>query len=213
VLFIAVKRHDPEAFSQIGALFQEIEKLLRLGLPAALTIGVEVGVFNTATALAGTLDPVSLAAHRIALNAAAVTYLVPLGIASAAAVSVGRALGAGDRREAARAGWTALGLGVIQTISGWYPSTLLCFPSRPCFSASTGSRLSLRGPCGASGILGLEFARLLGHRASPRLLALLQAALGGSGAVGWPTLGFDVDWNRVSRGLAARIPSYLTSIR
>ncbi len=112
VLFIAVKRHDPAAFSRIGDLFQGVEKLLRLGLPAALTIGFEVGVFNTATALAGTLDPVSLAAHTIALNAAAVTYMVPLGIASAAAVSVGRALGAGDRREAARAGWTALGLGV-----------------------------------------------------------------------------------------------------
>jgi len=116
VLFIAVKLHDPDAFSQIGDLFTGIEKLLRLGLPAALTIGFEVGVFNTATALAGTLDPVSLAAHTIALNAAAVTYMVPLGIASAAAVSVGRALGAGDRREAARAGWTALGLGVVYEI-------------------------------------------------------------------------------------------------
>lgn len=39
--------------------------------------------------------------------------MVPLGIASAAAVSVGRALGRGDRHEAARAGWTALGLGVV----------------------------------------------------------------------------------------------------
>jgi len=113
VLFIAVKRHDPKAFSQAAGLFKGIGKLLRLGLPAALTIGFEVGVFNTATALAGTLDPVSLAAHTIALNAAAVSYMVPLGIASAAAVSVGRAVGAGDCREAARAGWTALGLGVV----------------------------------------------------------------------------------------------------
>ncbi|HXJ40276.1 MAG TPA: MATE family efflux transporter, partial [Bryobacteraceae bacterium] len=80
------------------------------GLPAAITIGLEVGIFNTATALAGTLDPVSLAAHTIALNAAAVTYMVPLGIGSAAAVSVGRALGAGDPRGAARAGWTAIGI-------------------------------------------------------------------------------------------------------
>jgi multidrug resistance protein, MATE family len=113
VLFIAVKRRDPEAFSEVGNLFQGVGKLLHLGLPAALTIGFEVGVFNTATALVGTLDPVSLAAHAVAMNAAAVAYMVPLGIASAAAVSVGRAIGSGDQREAARAGWTALGIGVV----------------------------------------------------------------------------------------------------
>jgi MATE family multidrug resistance protein len=91
----------------------EVWALLRLGFPAAMTIGFEVGVFNAATALAGTLDPVSVAAHTIALNAASVTYMVPLGIGSAAAVSVGRAIGAGDRAGAARAGWLALGLASI----------------------------------------------------------------------------------------------------
>ncbi len=122
VLFIAVKLRDPEAFSHARDLFQGVGKLLRTGFPAALTIGFEVGVFNAATALAATLNPVSLAAHTIALNAASITYMVPLGIASAAAVSVGRALGAGDHREAARAGWTALGLGVVFEIL-----SALCF--------------------------------------------------------------------------------------
>jgi len=117
VLFVAVKRHDPEAFSRVGDLgdlFSGIGKLLRLGLPAALTIGFEVGVFNTATALAGTLDPVSLAAHTIALNAASITYMVPLGIASAAAVSVGRAVvpAIGGRPP-----------GLAGRLSGWAPYT------------------------------------------------------------------------------------------
>lgn len=113
VMFIAVRHRDPAAFVHMRNLFQGIGKLLRLGFPAALTIAFEVGVFNTATALAGTLDPVSLAAHTIALNAASVTYMVPLGIASAAAVSVGRAVGAGDRAGAARAGWMALRISVV----------------------------------------------------------------------------------------------------
>jgi MATE family multidrug resistance protein len=113
VLFVAVRRRDPDAFNQARDLFKGVGRLHHLGLPAALTIGFEVGVFNAATALVGTLDPVSLAAHTIALNAASVTYMVPLGIASAAAVSVGHHLGAGDRHGAARAGWTALGLGVV----------------------------------------------------------------------------------------------------
>jgi MATE family multidrug resistance protein len=88
-------------------------RLLKLGFPAALTIGFEVGVFNAATAIAGKLDPISLAAHAIALNAASVTYMVPLGIASAAAVSVGKELGAKKRTHAARAGWTAIGVAML----------------------------------------------------------------------------------------------------
>ncbi len=113
VLYGSVLLLDREAFTEFRNLRDGAWKLLRLGFPAALTIGFEVGVFNAATAIAGTLNPVSLAAHTIALNAASVTYMVPLGIGSAAAVSVGRALGAGDRRQAARAGWTAIGIGVV----------------------------------------------------------------------------------------------------
>ncbi len=111
-LLLAVLLRDRTAFTGFQQLRPGIWRLLKLGLPAALTIGFEVGVFNAVTALAGTLGAVSLAAHAIALNAASVTYMVPLGIASAAAVSVGRAVGAGDQREAARAGWTAIGLAV-----------------------------------------------------------------------------------------------------
>jgi MATE family multidrug resistance protein len=109
-LFVAIQMHDPGAFRGLQVMWDEVRKLFALGLPAALTIGFEVGVFNVTTALAGTLDPVSVAAHAIALNAASLTYMVPLGIGSAAAVSVGKALGARDRRRAARAGWMSLGL-------------------------------------------------------------------------------------------------------
>jgi len=113
VLLIAVRLRDPAAFQGTRPDLSQIRQLLRLGLPAALTIGFEVGVFNTATGLAGIVDPISLAAHTIALNAAALTYMVPLGIGSAAAVSVGRALGAKNRTQAAHAGWTALGIAVV----------------------------------------------------------------------------------------------------
>jgi MATE family multidrug resistance protein len=110
VLGIAVFRRDPAALRGLRPDPALVRQLFRLGLPAALTIGFEVGVFNTVTALVATLDPVSLAAHTIALNAASLTYMVPLGISSAAAVSVGRALGAQDRPNAARAGWHALSI-------------------------------------------------------------------------------------------------------
>ena len=85
--------------------------LLRLGLPAALQISLEIAVFAVATALIGKLDPVSLAAHQIALNTVSLTFMVPLGISSAAAVRVGQALGRRDIEGAARSGWTAISLG------------------------------------------------------------------------------------------------------
>jgi multidrug resistance protein, MATE family len=116
VLFAAIRLHDPTAFRGLRVAWSEVGRLFRLGLPAAMTIGFEMGVFGTATALAGTLDPVSVAAHAIALNAASVTYMIPLGIGAAGAVSVGRAIGAGDRRAAARAGWIAIGIAAFYEV-------------------------------------------------------------------------------------------------
>lgn len=88
-----------------------VRELLRLGLPAATQIFLEVGVFAAATALIGRLGALALAGHQIALNAASFTYMVPLGVSSAAAVRVGQAIGRGDPRGARRAGFLALGLG------------------------------------------------------------------------------------------------------
>jgi MATE family multidrug resistance protein len=87
---------------------RRIWHLVRLGFPAALQRALEIGVFAAATALAGRLDPVSLAAHQIAMNIATVTFMVPLGISSAGAVRVGQALGRLDPQGARRSGWTAL---------------------------------------------------------------------------------------------------------
>jgi len=85
-----------------------LRRLLGLGLPAASQVGAEVGVFALATALSGTLDPISSASHQIALNLAGVAFMVPLGLGSAGAVRVGHAVGARDPLRASAAGWTAI---------------------------------------------------------------------------------------------------------
>ena len=112
-----------------------LRQLLRLGLPAASQMLAEVGVFALATALAGTLDPISGASHQIALNLAGVAFMIPLGVGSAGAVRVGHAVGAGDPLRAAAAGWTAILIGVVfmlssgalfvtmpRTLIGWFSS-------------------------------------------------------------------------------------------
>jgi MATE family multidrug resistance protein len=91
--------------------FFRIWQLVQLGFPAATQFGMEVGVFAIATTLIGKLGAVPLASHQIALNTVSLTYMVPLGISSAAAVRVGQALGRNDPHGASRAGWTAMALG------------------------------------------------------------------------------------------------------
>jgi MATE family multidrug resistance protein len=93
-----------------GPRWREIRELLKLGLPAASQLILEVGAFGMAAVLAGEISPVALAAHQIALNYAATAYMIPLGISAAAAITVGHAIGAEDFARARRAGWMTLAL-------------------------------------------------------------------------------------------------------
>ena len=107
-----LQRNDPLIASRRGLNLEPMRRLLALGLPAASQVTLEVGVFAAATALAGRLAPAALAAHQIAVNFVALTFMVPLGIASAGAVRVGHAIGRRDYEGAARSGWTAILFGV-----------------------------------------------------------------------------------------------------
>ena len=90
---------------------RRMRHLLALGFPAALQILIEIGAFSAVRALAGRMSTMALAAHQIAITCAAFTFMVPLGISSAAAVRVGNCIGRGDLRAARHAGWTAIALG------------------------------------------------------------------------------------------------------
>jgi MATE family multidrug resistance protein len=87
------------------------KRLAGLGWPGAIQLLLEVGVFAIAAVLAGRLGPAELAAHEVVLNAASVTFMVPLGLAQAGGVRVGQAIGRKDPSGAARAGWAAMLLG------------------------------------------------------------------------------------------------------
>ena len=120
------RRGHPLFHHWAGPHLAQLRQLARLGLPAAAQIVLEVGAWNAATLSAGWLTPIALAAHQIALNYASVTYMVPLGVSAAAAVSVGHAVGAGDLPRARRAGWLALALGTgFMLLAGL---ALLLFP-------------------------------------------------------------------------------------
>lgn len=91
--------------------------LTRLGLPAALQVVLEVGVFAAVGLLAARITPIALAANQIALNIAAFVFMVPLGLSSAAAVRVGQAVGRRDPAGVRRAGWAALGISLAVALT------------------------------------------------------------------------------------------------
>jgi MATE family multidrug resistance protein len=114
VIALRERRHPDSLMRRLPLPVEtwRLRRLLSLGFPAASQLSLEVGVFATATALAGKLEPAPLAAHQISLNLAGATFMVPYGVSSAGAVRVGQAIGRGDLEGAARAGWTALAIGV-----------------------------------------------------------------------------------------------------
>ena len=91
---------------------QRTTAMIRLGWPIGLTMALEMGVFALAAYFMGWLGAAAVAAHAIALQIAALTFMVPLGLGQAATVRVGLALGRRDEAAVTRAGWTAWTIGV-----------------------------------------------------------------------------------------------------
>ncbi|HVI05770.1 MAG TPA: MATE family efflux transporter [Sphingomicrobium sp.] len=92
---------------------QRTMAMASLGWPIGATMALEMGVFALAAYFMGWIGTPAVAAHAIALQLAALTFMVPLGLGQAATVRVGLALGRRDQREIARAGWTAWVMGVL----------------------------------------------------------------------------------------------------
>ena len=106
-------------------------RLLQLGIPVGLQQLLESAAFGAIGLMMGMLGTTEMAGHQIAITLAALTFMVPLGVASAAAVRVGRAIGARDQpraREAARAAFIC-GMGFMSI-------TALLFLAAPRLLAS-----------------------------------------------------------------------------
>jgi MATE family multidrug resistance protein len=106
--------------------FARVRRLISLGFPAAMQMTAEISVFAAVAALIARLGAIPLASHQIAINTVAFTYMVPLGISSAAAVRVGQAIGRRDLPGARHAGNTAILLGA--SFMSCMSVVLLVFP-------------------------------------------------------------------------------------
>ena len=94
-------------------VLSEIPRILRLGLPIGVLLGLEVGVFGMTGILMGLLGADALGAHQLVLNVASLTFMVPLGLGQAATVRVAYQLGLGVPAAARRAAFVAVALGAV----------------------------------------------------------------------------------------------------
>lgn len=119
-LFALRDRAVREAAFALGPLL----RLLRLGAPIGAQFLLEMGVFAAVALLIGGIDQESgdgaagprVAGHQVALQLASLSFMVPLGIAMAASVRVGWAVGRGDGAAAARSAHAAVALGAAVMI-------------------------------------------------------------------------------------------------
>jgi multidrug resistance protein, MATE family len=91
-------------------LFQE---LIVIGVPIGVLFAVETGLFTVTTFLMGYLGTTILAAHQIALQTAALTFMVPMGISIATTVRVGQLSGQDNLPAARLAGYVGIAIGAL----------------------------------------------------------------------------------------------------
>jgi len=97
----------------------KIKKMLSIGLPMGFQFTFEVTAFSFSAIMIGWMGTVPLAAHQIAINLAAITYMAATGMASAVAVRVGNQLGRRDVTSLRYAAWTSVLLVCIfMTVTG-----------------------------------------------------------------------------------------------
>jgi MATE family multidrug resistance protein len=106
-------------------------RMIRIGAPIGFQQWLEIAVFAAGAVFNGWFGTVALAAHEIALNLAALTFMVPLGISAAAAAMVGRAIGSRDLAAARRDAVAAIAVG-----TGFMTAAALVFLALPRTLAS-----------------------------------------------------------------------------
>jgi MATE family multidrug resistance protein len=97
----------------LGGYYHLAGHLLFLGLPVALSVAFESTAFSGATFIAGWMGETPLAAYQLSINVTSFFYMLTLGLATAAAVRVGNAVGRGSQKDVMRAGWVAVGLVIL----------------------------------------------------------------------------------------------------
>ncbi len=117
LLSYAMRNKEFAAFGLFARLgkpdWHYFREIFRIGWPIGAGLGIESGLFMITVMMMGWISTTALAAHQVAIQCAAFTFMVPLGMGLATSVRVGQAAGRGDPSGMRWAGWTGIGLAVV----------------------------------------------------------------------------------------------------
>jgi multidrug resistance protein, MATE family len=108
-----LRDHEHFGVRKLGLPGPSYRALLAVGIAAAVSQAVEAGAFSAMTMIAGRIGPDVVSAYQILLNLMAFVFMIALGVAAASAVLVSEAVGRRAPADAARAGWTGLGVNTV----------------------------------------------------------------------------------------------------
>ena len=97
----------------VGPDWSAILGLLRVGTPMSVSVVLEAAVFATAALVVASFGEIAAGSHQIALNVAALSFMVPLGLSMAVTVRVGNAIGRGDLVGMRRAGLVGVATALV----------------------------------------------------------------------------------------------------
>jgi MATE family multidrug resistance protein len=116
-LWFATRRRPFRKYQVLGHIWRVdwalMRQLLVIGAPISIAFLLEYGLFSAAALLMGLISTAALAAHQVALQVTAILFMVPFGIALAATVRVGHAVGRNDAKAVKHAGLVATLLGGV----------------------------------------------------------------------------------------------------
>ena len=90
--------------------WRQLKPLLRLGLPIGMTIFAESSIFAAVALILGVFGATVVAGHQIALNVAAMTFMLPLSVAMGITIRVGQAMGRNEPGSARMIGFTGIAM-------------------------------------------------------------------------------------------------------
>ncbi len=125
-IFISPHYRPFKIFMRVARVrLSALKEIVYLGVPIAITITAEAGLFAAVSILVGTRGTEITAAHQIAINFAATMFMIPLALSSAITVRVGQLIGAGDMRAARSSG--AIGIALCASFMALSAIFLLIF--------------------------------------------------------------------------------------
>lgn len=122
-----------EAYNRFG-IFEKFKwpekkylgELLRIGVPIGISSTMEVSMFAVVSLLVSTISTVAIAGHQVAINFAAMMFMIPFGLSVAISARVGQSIGRKRPGEARFRGF--VGVGVASFIMALSAIFIYLFP-------------------------------------------------------------------------------------